>query len=138
MRSDHTAILPSFIITAIKFKVNEKVVVYIDWKLIEYHKLTNELFNNSLFKSIAGGTTHSKYKNHILEAGTNTATTSNQKNKVWFHFSRDSLLPFIEERDALISDYQTLCGVLYAHMCMLGSSATAPYMGIIMNQVSSV
>ena len=41
MRSDHTAILTSFKITAIKFKVNEKVVAHIDWKLIGYHKLTN-------------------------------------------------------------------------------------------------
>ena len=96
MCSDHTAILTSFKITAIKSKVNEKVVAHIDWKLIGYHKLTNEIFNNCLFKSIAGGTTYSKYNKHILEAGTNTATIRDNKNKVWFQFSRDSLLPLIE------------------------------------------
>ena len=108
MRSNHTAILTSFKLTAIKFKVNENVVVHIDWKLIGYHKLTNELFTNSLSKSIYGGTTYSNYNNHILEAGTNTAIIRNQKNKGWFHFSRNSLLPFIEERDMLLSDYLTL------------------------------
>ena len=108
MSSNHTAILTSFKITAIKFKVNEKVVAHIDWKIIGYHKLTNELFNNSLSKSIAGSTTYSNYNNHIPEAGTNTATIRNQKNKGWFHFSRKSLLPLINERDALLSDYQTL------------------------------
>ena len=34
MRSDHTAILTSFKITVIKFKVNEKLVSHIYWKQI--------------------------------------------------------------------------------------------------------
>ena len=108
MRSDHRVILTSFKLTAIKFKVNEKVVAHIYWKLIGYDKHTNELFNNSLSNSIYEGTTYSDYKNHILEAGTNTATIINQNNKGWFHFSRNSLLTLIEERDALLSDYQTI------------------------------
>ena len=95
MCSDHASILTSFKLTAIKFKVNEKILAHIDWKLIGYHKLTNELFNNSLSKSIDGGTTYSDYNKHILESGTNTATISNQKNKGWFHFIRDSLLTLI-------------------------------------------
>ena len=41
MRSDHTAILTSLKLIAIKFKANEKIVAHIDWKLIGYHKLTN-------------------------------------------------------------------------------------------------
>ena len=66
MCSDHTAILNSFKITAIKSKVTEKVVAQIDWKLIGYHNLTNDLFNNILSKYIAGGTTYSNYNKHIL------------------------------------------------------------------------
>ena len=81
MRSNHTAILTSFKITAIKFKVTEKVEENIDWKLIGYHKLTNELFNSSLSKSIAGVTTYSNYNKHILEASTNTATINNNITK---------------------------------------------------------
>ena len=81
MHSNHTAILTSFRTTSVKFKVTEKVVAQIDWKLTGYHKITNDIFNNSLFKSIAGGTTYSNYNKHILEAGTNTAKISNQKNK---------------------------------------------------------
>ena len=88
MHSNHTAILNSFKLTAIKFKVNEKIAAHIVWKLIGYHKLTNELFNNILSKSIYGITTYSNYNNHIPESGTNTATIRNQKNKGWFHFSR--------------------------------------------------
>ena len=108
MRSDHTAILTSFKLTVIKFKVNDRIVAHIDWKLIGYHKLTNEIFNNSLSRYIHGGTTYYDYNNHILEAGTNTAIISNHRNKGWFHFSRNSLLPLIKERDALIFDYRTL------------------------------
>ena len=70
--------------------------------------MTNELFNNSLSKSIYGITTYSNYNKRILESGTNTATISNQKNKGWFHFRRNSILPLIKERDALLFDYQTL------------------------------
>ena len=81
MRCNHTAIIISFKLTVIKFKVNYKVVVHMVWKLIGYHKLTNEIFNNILSKSIDGGTKYSNYDKHILEAGTNTATINNQKNK---------------------------------------------------------
>ena len=70
--------------------------------------MTNELFNNSLSKSIAGFTTNSKYNKHILDAVTNTATIGHRKNKGWLHFRRDSLLPLIEERKTIISDYLTL------------------------------
>ena len=61
IRSNHAAILTTFKITAIKFKVYEKVIEHIEWKLIGYHKLTNELFNNSLSKYIYEGTTYSNY-----------------------------------------------------------------------------
>ena len=108
MRINRTVILTRFRHTAIKFKMSEKELVNFYWKLIGQHKLTNEIFKNRLSKSIAGGTTYSNYNKHILEAGTNTPRISNQENKGWFHFIRDSLLPLIKERDALLSDYQTV------------------------------
>ena len=70
--------------------------------------MTNEPFKKSLSKSIDGGTKYSNYNKHILEAGNNTATINNKKNKGWFHFSWDYLLLLIKERDSLISDYRTL------------------------------
>ena len=82
MRSNHIAILNSFKIIAIKFKVTKRVVAQIDWKIIGHHNLTNELFKNRLSKSISGGDTYSNYKNHILEADTNTSTINNQKKKL--------------------------------------------------------
>ena len=89
MRRDHTAILTSFKLTAIKFKVNKKIAAHIDWKLIGYHKQTDKIFKNSLSKSIDGTTTYSNYNKHILEVGTNTAAISNHMSKGWFHFRRD-------------------------------------------------
>ena len=35
MRSNHSEIITSFKLTEIKFKVNEKIVAHIEWKLIE-------------------------------------------------------------------------------------------------------
>ena len=64
MRSDHTEILTSFKLTAIKFKANEKISAHIEWKLIGYHKLTNKLFNNILSKSLDGRTTYSNHNKH--------------------------------------------------------------------------
>ena len=57
MRRDHTAILTSFKLTAIKFKLNKKIAAHIDWKLIGYHKHTDKIFKNRLSKSIDGSTT---------------------------------------------------------------------------------
>ena len=112
IQSDHTAIITTFKITAIKFKVTEKVIAQNGWKLIGYHSLTNDIFNNRLSKYISGGTTYSKYNNHTLEAGTNTKNINNKKNKGWLHFRRNSLLTLIKERDALLSDYRTLVSIL--------------------------
>ena len=77
MRSEHTSISTSFKLTAIKFKVNEKIAARIDWKLIGYHKLNNKLFSNSLSNYIDQSNTYSNYNKHILESGTNTATIIN-------------------------------------------------------------
>ena len=104
MSSNHTSILNTFKTTAIRFKVPENIVAQTNCKLIGYHKLTNELFKNSLYKSIAGSTKYSNYNKHILEAVTNNATINNQKKKGWFHFSHNSLLPLIKERGKLLSD----------------------------------
>ena len=108
MRIDHTAILTTFKIIAIKFKVTEKIVAQTNWKLIGYQNITNELFINIILLSIPGSSTYSNYNKHILEAGTNTATINNQNKKLWFHFSRNSFPQLIKESDALLSDYQTL------------------------------
>ena len=96
MHSHHTAIPTTFKITAIKIKVTEKIVAQTDWTLTRYHKMTNDLFNNSLYKSISVSTTYSNYNKHILESGTNTATINNHNNKGWFHFRRNSFLPLIK------------------------------------------
>ena len=86
MCSYHAVILTTLKSIAIKFKVTEKIVVQINCKLIGYHNMTNDLFNNSISMSIAGRSIYSNYNKHILEAGTNTVTINNQKKKGWFHF----------------------------------------------------
>ena len=106
--SNHTDILTILKITEINFKATDKIVSQTNWKLIGYHNLKNELFNNSLYKSISGRTKYSNYNRHILEDDNKTATINIQKNKGWFHFRCNSLLPLIKERDALLSDYRTL------------------------------
>ena len=89
MRSNHTAILTTFIFTSIKFKMTENIWAKTNRKLIGYHNMNNELFNNRLSMSITDSTTYSNYNKYILEADINNATKNNHKNKGWFNFSRD-------------------------------------------------
>ena len=70
--------------------------------------------------SIGGSTTYSGYNKYILQACATTATIKNHNNKVWFHFSRNFLLPLIEERYTLIYDYQNLV------ICKVDSSEAKP------------
>ena len=101
MCSIHTDIQNTFKITAIKFKVTEKIVTKIHWKIIGYHKTTNEIFSNTLSMSLDGITTYSNFKNYILQAGAATTTTRNKNKKGLFHFSLNSLLTLIDIRDIL-------------------------------------
>ena len=39
MCSDHTAIITTFKITSIKFKVTQRIVSQNNWKIIGYHKI---------------------------------------------------------------------------------------------------
>ena len=96
MRRNHTDILTIFKITVIKFKVIEKILSHIYWDLIDNHKITNEIFKNSLSMYVDGSTTYSDFNKYILQANANTKITINQKKKVWFHFNNNYLLPFIE------------------------------------------
>ena len=53
-------------------------------------------------------TKYSNYNKHTWQYGATNATINNQKNKYWFHFIWDFLLPLIEARDALLYDNVTL------------------------------
>ena len=81
MRGNYTAILTTFKTIAIKSKDIEKILAQNDWKIIGHHKMTNELFINSLSMSIASSNTYSDYNKHTLEAITTTTKINNHKNK---------------------------------------------------------
>ena len=83
MRNYHMDVQTTFKITVNKFKVIEKILSHIYWDLIDNHKITNEIFKNSLSMYVDGSTTYSDFNKYILQAFTATATTNNQKNKVW-------------------------------------------------------
>ena len=85
-----------------------KIVIKINWRLIGYHKTTNEIFNNSLSISVEVSTTYSNFNNYILKIFAPTKATNNKKKKGWLHFSHDYLLPLFEIIDVLLYDYQNL------------------------------
>ena len=95
-------------VTSIKSKLTGKSAAKHYWKLIGYHESSNELFNDNFSKSVNDDPNDSEFNTSTLEAGVDTATKNEQKNKGWFNFSPDSLLLLIDTRDALLSDYQTL------------------------------
>ena len=66
MHSNHTAILTTFKIIAIEFKLTEKKVAQNNWKLIGYHNMTSEIFNNSLSIFIDVSIKYPNFNKNIL------------------------------------------------------------------------
>ena len=88
----------SFRVTAIQFKVKEKINKIIDWKKINGNAETNIEFNLRLSENITKEHTYTNFKDSILQAA-KVATTTNTTNQGWFHHSKDHLLPSIKLRD---------------------------------------
>ena len=105
---NHTTTPTIFKNTVIKFKVIEEIVNHTDWKLIGYHKRTNEIFNNIISMPIDGRTKNFNYNKYILQDSATTTTFKDQNNKGWYQFSRKSPLTLINARNALLSGYQIL------------------------------
>ena len=69
---------------------------------------TDMLFNATLFSLLPTDPSYTEYNRCILNAGTTAAVTKNRKNKGWFEFIQDSLLPLTERRDKLLTQYRSL------------------------------
>ena len=102
VRSDHSEVIVSFKITAIKFKVKEKINKIIDWKKINGDAETNIEFNLRLSENITKEHTYNNFNNSILQSA-KVATTTKPTNQGWFHHYKDHLLPTIELRDHLLT-----------------------------------
>ena len=102
VRSDHSAVIVSFRITAIKFKVKETIKKIIDWRKINGDAETNIEFNLRLSENIKKYHTYTNFNYSILQAA-KVATTTNTTNQGWFHHSKDQLLPEIELQDHLLT-----------------------------------
>ena len=66
VRSDHSAVIVSFRITAIKFKVKGKINKIIDWKKINGDAENNIEFNLRLSENITKENTFTNFKDSIL------------------------------------------------------------------------
>ena len=91
-----------FKITAIKFKVKEKINKIVDWKKINGDAETNIEFNLRLSENITKEHTYTDFNDAILQAA-KVATTTKPTNQGWFHHYKDHLLPEIELRDHLLT-----------------------------------
>ena len=91
VRSDHSAVIVSFIITAIKFKVKGKINKIIEWKKINGDAETSIEFNLRLSENITKEHTYTNFNDSILQAA-KVATTTKTTNQGWFHHSKDQLL----------------------------------------------
>ena len=107
-RSYQSAVQVEFQITAIKFKVNENLKVQVDWNTVGENLETNELLNFNLFKLIPKKRTYTHFNQCITKSSQMNFITNKQKNKVRFHHSRDIILPLIETRDRILTQYLTL------------------------------
>ena len=106
--SDHLSLQVKFRITAIKFKVKEKVKLQVDWTTIGENVETNDLFNVNLFQLPPKDPTYTQFNHCIYKAAGMTAVTTNWKNKGWLHHRRDILISLIEIRDEILTQYHTI------------------------------
>ena len=91
-----------FKITAIKFKVKEKINKIIDWKKINGDAETNIEFNLRLSENIINKHTYTDFNDAILQAS-KVAITTKPTNQGWFHHSKDYLLLSIKLRNYLLT-----------------------------------
>ena len=75
VRSDHSAVIVSFRITVIKFKVKGKINKIIDWKKINRDAETNIEFNLRLGENITKEHTYTNFNDSILQAAKVSTTT---------------------------------------------------------------
>ena len=92
VRSDHSAVIVCFKITAIKFKVKEKIDRIIDWKKINVDAETNIEFNLRLSENMTSEHTYAYFNDTILQA-TKVTITTKPTNQGWVYHSKDYLLP---------------------------------------------
>ena len=102
VRSDHSAVIVSFKITAIKLKVKEKINKIIDWKKINGDAETTIEFNLRLSENVTKEHTYTNFNDSILQAA-KVATTTKLTNQGWFHHYKDHLLPAIKLLDHLLT-----------------------------------
>ena len=82
MCSEHKVVQNKFKITTDHFKVTEKIVTHINWNLIVYYKMINEIYFTIAYLCLyTVSLPKTKFYKYILQAGAATATTNNQKNK---------------------------------------------------------
>ena len=79
-----------------------KINKIIDCKKINGDAETNFEFNLRLSENITKEHTYTNFNDSILQAA-KVATTTKTTNQVWFHHSKDQLLPAIELRDHLLT-----------------------------------
>ena len=102
VRSDHSAVIVCFKITAIKFKAREKINKIIDRKRNNGDAETNIEFNLRLSENITNEHTYTDFNDAILRAA-KVAITTKPKNRGWFYRSKDHLLPEIDLHDHLLT-----------------------------------
>ena len=79
-----------------------------DWNTIGENVETNNLFNVNLFQLIPKESMYTQFNKCITNAAVMTDVTTKLGNKRWFHHSQDILLPLIETRDVILTQYLTL------------------------------
>ena len=85
MRSNHSAVQLIFSNMSIKFNSIYVERPVIDWKFIQDCENTNQLFNVSLQSMLKDNMSYKNFNEAILRSAKQSAMTSKQRNKGWFH-----------------------------------------------------
>ena len=112
LESDHRAVRMEMILTSIKFK--ECSTAHggsTDWRKILTEKEYKERFNENALALTSANMDYDDFNTAILDAGKASVMTIKERCQGWYEFSKNELMPVIEEKNRLVHTLRHADGI---------------------------
>ncbi len=107
LESEHPGICINVVVTSIKFKATTSLNTgTIDWQKIMTNDAYKQFYNANALSMMTNEMDYDDFNAAILEAGRVTAMTVTERCKGWYMFSRNDLMPVIEEKNQIVHTLQ--------------------------------
>ena len=112
LESDHRAVRMEMILTSIKFKENSTAYGgSTDWRKIMTDTKYKACFNKNALALTSANMDYDDFNTAILDAGKATIVTIKERCQGWYEFSKNDLMPIIEEKNRLVHTLRHADGI---------------------------